>query len=139
MRERLAQGITRLGRWSIRSDLLPLAAGERVVIESLATHMQGPWLRQGWLRITNMRLIYMPAKAPYVPKLLSRLPVVEIELGEVVALGERHWLRRLWGGFPGVAPFVVELRDGTSYTFQTLFPGMWRREIAKAAGLDADA
>jgi len=141
MRRRTATLFKQLERftlWSMRADVRPLGEGEEILIEGLAGFMQSIWPRSGWLRLTNRRLIYMPAKPRYIPLMFSRLPVVELDVGDIVGLGKRRWLRSLWGQWPGVPPFVVEMRDGTTYTFQALPPGLWRREIAKAAGLPAD-
>lgn len=133
---RLTDAIVRFGRWSAGADVRPLVDDERLIIQGgLASLLQGLFPGTGSLRLTDRRLIYMPFRAPYIPAFFRGLPVVEIQLSDIVALRKGRWLRRLWGPFWGVVPFVVELRDGRALTVQAPFPGTWQREIADAAKL----
>ena len=135
----------RFARWTGRADIRPLRDDELIITEALAYVLAGleslgRWHRwtqkikppEGWLQLTDQRLIWMPTSPRYFPP--SSLPVIELELADIVAVvrGRGGWPRRLL--FFYMPLFRVDLRSGETYLFQA-FGGTVRKAIAKAAGL----
>ena len=136
----------RFARWSGRADIRPLRDDELIITETLAYVLAGleslgRWNRwtqkikppEGWLQLTDQRLIWMPTNPRSFPP--SSLPVIELELADIVAVvrGRGGWPRRLWVFYMPL--FRVDLRNGQTYLFQAPFGGTLRKAIAKAAGL----
>jgi len=105
-----------------------LQSGEGVVLDSVGVLNRGLFAPQVRLILTTNRLIVLPSRFARWPLPMLRGPI-EIQLSEIDRTESGPWTARVIGGVPGVPQFIVFVKDGTKYKFQTYYGGRWQREI----------
>ncbi len=83
----------------------------------------------GLLFLTTHRLVYRAVGPRYFPSWLFPRAFVEVDLNDIVAVNRRSWFRGLYGGYPGLPVFRVDLVDGRTLSFQTFGIGHWQDHI----------